>query len=769
MKKEILLIFVLFVLVSCVQQETEKASTIQIHDQNFSAEKVIEDGESITEDKDDLGFDLPPDEDSSGWTQTSGPIGGIVIRMIPYQETVWASLYSGGIYELQPDDSWKQIAVGHGIPEVRAFDIVTDPNNANIAYVPEMIACGAKTTNDGVSWRGICDAMIRDIGLDNFNAHTLALDPIDPKIIYIPGHTADQTSMLLVSHDQGEHWEKRYTFDKHYDFNHLYFFGSTMYLATRDDGVFISKDKGNSWTSSNRGLNDLKTARLLNFQDKLYLLGANLQFNSRFGGKLYQRTPDDSAWEMIQGLDEVTGIGADKNYLYAATWNPDPELWVSSDGKKFAERASQGLPPGWIGEIVTYGDKIFVGPNGNGIYISEDDGNTFEEFNKGMVSIAAREVHVNPNDENEIYVGTWDRLGFYWSKNAGRGYKRLATDLSVITLVPDPHDFSKVYFGGDEFFVGTVDRQGIKVMQKTKPGSATSIPKSIAVDPTNSDHILVGIASETAETPPGEGVWESDDGGYNWERAEGIGNFAVYSIIFHPKDTTIVYASALGGGVYKSTDGGKHFNSLGDEKLKYTYRLAMSPSDPDVLVASSNLFFAQLSPQDELSGKFGGIFLSKDGGTTWRNLIDGIRNYEGDGSPDTFLGWLYNFGHMPNYENILIDPKDADHLIVGHHGENVVETFDAGKTWNKVGAKEMVPGGVHNYAYCLGSSLSFKKFYACTCGRGLFRGLINEKGQISGAITGNSIYEPEPDSHSQPHNAEEARQLILSGEYNHQH
>ena len=194
----------------------------------------------------------------------------------------------------------------------------------------------------------------------------------------------------------------------------------------------------------------------------------------------------------------------------------------------------------------------------------------------------------------------------------------------------------------------------------------------------------------------------------------------------------------------------------------------MSPSDPDILVASSNLFFAQLSPQDELSGKFGGIFLSKDGGTTWRNLIDGMRNYEGGGSPDTFLGWLYNFGHMPNYENILIDPKDADHLIVGHHGENVVETFDAGKTWNKVGAKEMVPGGVHNYAYCLGSSLSFKKLYACTCGRGLFRSLINEKGQISGAITGNSIYEPEH-SHSQPHNAEEARQLILSGEYNHQH
>jgi len=55
----------------------------------------------------------------------------------------------------------------------------------------------------------------------------------------------------------------------------------------------------------------------------------------------------------------------------------------------------------------------------------------------------------------------------------------------------------------------------------------------------------------------------------------------------------------------------------------------------------------------------------------------------------------------------------------------VVETIDGGATWNKVGANEMVPSGVHNYAYCLGASPSFKKFYACTCGRGLFRRVMN--------------------------------------------
>ncbi len=611
MKKEILVFLLFFVIivalliVSCSspenydlqeEEEIEQNSLLtEVSPTNEAGTSPTQESETIQSGEirpdEDFGFDLPPDKDSPGWTQTSGPLGGVVIRMIPHAGTIWASLYSGGIYELQSDDSWKQIAVGRGIPEVRAFDIVPDPSNVNLVYVPEMIACVAKTTNKGVSWQGLCDQVIRDIEAPNFNSHTLALDPENPKILYVPGHTHDQTSMLLVSKDGGERWEKRFVFDQHYDFNHLYFFGSTMYLATRDDGVLISRDKGNSWTPSNQGLNNLNTARLFNFQDKLYLLGANLQFNARFGGKLYQRTPDDSAWEMIPGLDEVTGIGADENYLYAATWNPDPKLWVSSDGQTFAERASQGLPPGWIGEIVTYEDKIFVGPNGNGIYISKDDGNTFEEFNKGIVSIATREVYVNPNDENEIYVGTWDRLGFYWSKNAGRGYKNLATDFNVFTLQPDPHDFSRVYLGSEQFVVGTVSEEESSFTVKAKPGSKDAIIKSIVIDPADSNHILVGIGADLAEAPPGEGLWETQDGGDSWTRAPGIGNFAVYSIIFHPNDPKIVYASALGEGVFKSTDGGSHFTALETDKLKYTYRLAMSPTDPHIIVASSNVFF----------------------------------------------------------------------------------------------------------------------------------------------------------------------------------
>ncbi|MBI2003956.1 hypothetical protein HYS72_00640 [Candidatus Pacearchaeota archaeon] len=51
----------------------------------------------------------------------------------------------------------------------------------------------------------------------------------------------------------------------------------------------------------------------------------------------------------------------------------------------------------------------------------------------------------------------------------------------------------------------------------------------------------------------------------------------------------------------------------------------------------------------------------------------------------------------------------------------------------------------------------------------MFSGTINQNGYISKSLTGDAVYIDETDPHPQPRNAQEARELILSGEYNHQH
>ncbi len=707
---------------------------------------------------------------SSGWQQTAGPLGGTVTKMLTVNGKVWAALYSGGIYELR-GKAWTQIGINHGLPENRSADIVPDPVNAQNVYAAQTIACAAKSADGGANWSGLCDGILTAADSPNFTSHTLALDPADPRTVYLPGSRYDDTSMLLVSSDGGATWENRYTFPEHHDFSHLVFFNNIMYLATRHDGVYISTDKGATWSTLNTGLSDLRTIRLLQFHGHLYLAGGLFQFNVRSGGRLYRLSDGGTSWSVVAGPKYVTGGFANAAGIWIG--GEGAALWRSTDGQAFSKLAAQGLPTaaGFAGEIVADGNTVYVGLAGSGIFRSLDGGKTFAEFNTGLKAIATREVHVNPKNANELYVVTWDRLGMYYSNNAGKSFTAAGTQYNILTVEPDPKDWHHFYPTGDKFFEVMQKGSAFVWVEKKKPGPASSVVKALAIHPKNPNALLAGVAQQVAEQPPGYGLWYSSTGGQQWKRASGIGNKAVYSILYHPTKPNIVYASALAGGVYKSTNSGQSFTAVGGEALKYSYRLAMDPSNPNHLVAGSQLFFAGLSTADQISGQFGGIFETKDGGTAWTEITAGIRNYDGTDDPAGFQGWAYNFGHLPNYEQILIDPKNPQHITVGHHGESVVSTTDGGATWQKQSAG-MIPGSMHNYAYCLGQSKNGARQYSCTCGRGLFAGdVASATGQIAWHTT--SLTAPEALAADQPlfapQTVAQARAIILSGQYNHVH
>ncbi|MBI4129399.1 hypothetical protein HY464_01765, partial [Candidatus Peregrinibacteria bacterium] len=319
--------------------------------------------------------------------------------------------------------------------------------------------------------------------------------------------------------------------------------------------------------------------------------------------------------------------------------------------------------------------------------------------------------------------------GIYASTDGGASFTVLGRDVYVESIMPLPQDFTHMYAAGMQGFYDISAKNVDGAWQeRVKPGPPGAVVKTIAVDPVDGKHLLVGLGREPAETPEGYGVYESRDGGKMWKKTT-LPNTASYSILFNPKNPRIVYAALLGDGVYKSTDGGEIFTKIKDDRLKYTYRMAMSAGDPNVLLAGSNLFFAQLSGEEQSAGTLGGLFKSTDGGTTWKDVIASIRDY-GPDEQGNFNGSLYNFGHMPNFEQMLIDPRDHRHMLVGHHGESVYMTADDGKTWEKQ-RSGMIPGDMHNYAYCLGADASFKTVYACTCGRGLFSGVVNPSGSIS--------------------------------------
>ncbi|MGA8278818.1 MAG: hypothetical protein WB784_11575 [Rhodanobacteraceae bacterium] len=123
----------------------------------------------------------------------------------------------------------------------------------------------------------------------------------------------------------------------------------------------------------------------------------------------------------------------------------------------------------------------------------------------------------------------------------------------------------------------------------------------------------------------GGGVWKTEDAGRTWaslfddEPASSIGALAVapsapQTIYVGTGQVAARYDVAAGNGVYKSTDGGRTWQSLGLAQTRHIGAILIDPSNVDtVLVAALGHYFG---PNPER-----GVFRSSDGGRTWQQTL----------------------------------------------------------------------------------------------------------------------------------------------------
>ena len=144
------------------------------------------------------------------------------------------------------------------------------------------------------------------------------------------------------------------------------------------------------------------------------------------------------------------------------------------------------------------------------------------------------------------------------------------------------------------------------------PGSRPSVSgrvSSIAVDPGNPDHILIGAG--------GGGVWETRDGGKNWSpRTDDQPSLAIGAVAFNPSNPSIVYAGTgegdstfanspnlLGTGLLRSQDGGATWQVHTRAPFEQVgfYDILVDPTNGNHLLAATTI----------------GLFESTNGGTAW--------------------------------------------------------------------------------------------------------------------------------------------------------
>ena len=126
----------------------------------------------------------------------------------------------------------------------------------------------------------------------------------------------------------------------------------------------------------------------------------------------------------------------------------------------------------------------------------------------------------------------------------------------------------------------------------------------------------------------GDGVWKSTDGGTTWNNMGLENTFRISRMLIHPTNPDIVYAGSLGHayapqkdrGVFRTTDGGKTWTKvLFVNDSTGISDMVMDPNNPRIIFAGCwQLDIKTWGRQS--GGKGSGIYMTRDGGDTWKRL-----------------------------------------------------------------------------------------------------------------------------------------------------
>jgi photosystem II stability/assembly factor-like uncharacterized protein len=178
------------------------------------------------------------------------------------------------------------------------------------------------------------------------------------------------------------------------------------------------------------------------------------------------------------------------------------------------------------------------------------------------------------------------------------------------------------------------------------------------------------------------GIWKTIDGGVHWEPifdAQPVSSIGALAIA--PSNPNIVWAGtgepwirshiSVGEGVYKSFDAGKTWTLMGLEKTGRISRVVIDPKNPDVVLVAA--LGHAYGPQQER-----GVFRTTDGGKTWERVLftdenTGCAHLEmSPGDPKTLFAGMWPI-------EIRTWGRES-----GGPGSGLFKSTDGGVTWKRL-------------------------------------------------------------------------------------
>jgi len=191
----------------------------------------------------------------------------------------------------------------------------------------------------------------------------------------------------------------------------------------------------------------------------------------------------------------------------------------------------------------------------------------------------------------------------------------------------------------------------------------------------------------------GGGLWKTTDGGQTWKpvtdgqiKSSSVGAVAVSEsnpdVVYIGMGETELRGNIMqGDGVYKTTDAGKTWKNVGLADTQAIARVRVHPTNPDIVYVAA--FGHPYGPNAER-----GIFRTKDGGKTWQRVL-----YRNDraGAVDLCFD-----PHNPNvlYAAIWDAYRTPWSLSSGGPASGLFKTTDGGDHWTEITRHPGLPTGI---------------------------------------------------------------------------
>ncbi len=332
-------------------------------------------------------------------------------------------------------------------------------------------------------------------------------------------------------------------------------------------------------------------------------------------------------------------------------------------------------------------------------YRTLDGGKAWEQVNsaraaegrwttRGLDVTTSYGVQFDPFDTRHIFIDYTD-IGLFQSQDGGRSWESSTTGVpenwrnTTYWLAFDPA-VRGLLWGA---FSGTHDLPRPKMWRHRSPdqfsggvgvsvdGGRSWTPSNQGMEESAITHILLDPASPAGSRTLyacafGRGVYKSTDGGKTWQlKNEGIeeqkpfawrivqgGNGALFLIVARSNEGR-AGATAGAGAIYKSVDGAEHWTPIHlPAGVNGPSGLALDPTD------NYRMYLAAWGQEQEGVDTGGGVYLSTDGGKTWK-LVESLSQHVYD---------------------VTIDPRTPGTLYISGFDAGAYRSTDAGLHWARI-------------------------------------------------------------------------------------